>query len=83
MTSDTKSIICGRYRHYRGNEYQVLGSARHSESEEQMVVYRCLYGDRSMWVRPLEMFLENIVVDGQPVPRFTLIDMEQEEGPCL
>jgi hypothetical protein len=64
----------GRYRHYKGNEYEVIGIARHSETEEQMVVYRKLYGDRSMWVRPLDMFMENVLVDGRPVPRFELME---------
>ena len=61
----------GRYRHYKGNEYIVLGVARHSETEEEMVVYRKLYGDGSMWVRPLAMFLEYVVVNGHQEPRFS------------
>lgn len=60
----------GRYRHYKGNYYEVLETARHSETEELLVVYRALYGDHSLWVRPLAMFIEKIVVDGQEVPRF-------------
>ncbi|KAB0667314.1 DUF1653 domain-containing protein [Oryzomonas japonica] len=60
----------GRYRHYKGNEYEVVAIARHSETEEEMVVYRQLYGDRSLWVRPLGMFLEEVLVDGRKVPRF-------------
>jgi len=60
----------GRYRHYKGNDYEVIGSARHSETEEQMVVYRKLYGDGSLWVRPLAMFLEDVTVDGKQIPRF-------------
>jgi hypothetical protein len=60
----------GRYRHYKGNLYEVIGVARHSETEEPMVVYRCLYGDRSLWVRPLAMFSERVVVEGREVPRF-------------
>ncbi|MEP4486153.1 MAG: DUF1653 domain-containing protein [Halioglobus sp.] len=64
----------GRYRHYKGGEYQVYGIARHSESEEQLVVYRPLYGERSLWVRPLSMFSETIDVDGQVVPRFAYMD---------
>lgn len=63
----------GRYRHYKGNEYEVIDIARHSESEEEMVVYRKLYGDHSLWVRPLGMFAENVQVDGQAVPRFKWI----------
>jgi hypothetical protein len=67
------SIRMGRYRHYKGNEYQVIGVARHSETEEPMVVYRKLYGDGSMWVRPLEMFEQNVTIDMQSVPRFRWI----------
>lgn len=66
----------GRYRHYKGKEYTVLGVARHSETEEEMVVYRQEYGDRSLWVRPLSMFNEAIIVDGELVPRFRLIRAE-------
>jgi len=67
------SLRLGRYRHYKGNDYQVLGVARHSETEEELVVYRCLYGDYSLWVRPLAMFIEKITVDGQEVPRFAWV----------
>jgi hypothetical protein len=63
----------GRYRHYKGNHYTVLGVARHSETEEELVVYRQEYGDRSLWVRPLAMFLEEVKIDGQSVPRFTYV----------
>lgn len=64
----------GRYRHYKGNEYEVVGIARHSESEEEMVVYRKLYGDGSLWVRPLGMFVEDVTVDGRSMPRFALLE---------
>ena len=64
-------IHTGRYRHYKGNDYLVIGIARHSETEEEMVVYRKLYGDGSMWVRPLAMFTEDVIVDGQQIPRFS------------
>lgn len=67
------SIEAGIYRHYKGNLYQVLHVARHSETDEQMVVYRCLYGDYSVWVRPLAMFTESVQVAGKSVPRFDLI----------
>lgn len=60
----------GRYRHYKGNFYAVVDIARHSESEEEMVVYRKLYDDHSLWVRPLDMFMEDLLVDGRLVPRF-------------
>jgi len=60
----------GRYRHYKGGEYQVIGTARHSETDELLVVYRCLYDNDSLWVRPLAMFAETVTVDGQKTPRF-------------
>lgn len=60
----------GRYRHYKGHEYEVIGEARHSETEEPFVVYRALYGDRGLWIRPRAMFLETVMVDGRPLPRF-------------
>lgn len=68
------SIKKGIYRHYKGNLYQVIEVATHSETQDQLVVYRTLYGDYSMWVRPLEMFEESIRVDGQEVSRFTFIE---------
>ena len=60
----------GRYRHYKGHEYAVLGVARHSETEEEYVVYRALYGDGRLWIRPAAMFLETVLVEGHPCPRF-------------
>jgi hypothetical protein len=67
------TVSPGRYRHYKGNEYEVVGIACHSETEEELVVYRKLYGDHSLWVRPLGMFMENVLVDGRSVPRFEWI----------
>ena len=63
----------GRYRHYKGNEYTVLGVARHSETEETLVVYRQEYGDRGLWVRPLSMFAESVEIGSRSVPRFERI----------
>jgi len=63
----------GRYRHYKGNEYTVLGVARHSETLEWLVVYRQEYGDGGVWVRPAAMFGEMVEVDGKRVPRFRLL----------
>ena len=63
----------GRYRHYKGHEYEVLGMARHSETEEEYVVYRALYGDGGLWIRPMAMFLEPVLVDGHACPRFQFL----------
>lgn len=60
----------GRYRHYKGNEYEVTGMARHSETLEWMVVYRPLYGAGGLWVRPAAMFAESVTIDGKTQPRF-------------
>ena len=60
----------GRYRHFKGNEYTVLGVALHSETQEELVVYRQEYGDHRLFVRPKKMFLETVEVGGQAVPRF-------------
>lgn len=70
MSSTAATIAAGRYRHYKGNEYEVIGIAKHSETLEPMVVYRPLYGEGGMWVRPAAMFAENVVIDGQTIPRF-------------
>ena len=69
----TKSIPQGIYRHYKGNLYQLLHTAQHSETEESLVVYRCLYGEYGVWVRPLTMFTETVLVDNKEVPRFELV----------
>jgi len=63
----------GIYRHYKGNEYEVIALAKHSETEEQMVVYRALYGEYGIWVRPYEMFVEEVELDGVKVARFTFL----------
>ncbi len=63
----------GRYRHYKGKDYDVLGCARHSETEEDFVVYRALYGERGLWIRPKAMFEETVTVDGKSVPRFAFL----------
>jgi hypothetical protein len=61
----------GLYRHYKGLMYEVLGTVRHSESLEPMTLYRALYGERGMWVRPAAMFEEDVTIDGLRQPRFT------------
>ena len=63
----------GRYRHFKGNEYEVIGTARHSETLEEMVVYRALYGDFGLWVRPARMWNETVERDGKTFRRFTYI----------
>ncbi|MHA3090678.1 DUF1653 domain-containing protein [Acinetobacter brisouii] len=64
----------GIYRHYKGQLYQVFSVAQHSETQEAHVVYQCLYGDYSMWIRPLEMFMEQVTLeDGTVCPRFALV----------
>ena len=67
-------IARGRYRHYKGGEYEVLDTARHSETLEPMVVYRALYGAHGLWVRPAAMWSEPITVNGQTRPRFERIE---------
>lgn len=67
------NIPQGIYRHYKGSLYQVLHTATHSETEESLVVYRCLYGEYGVWVRPLSMFAEIVTIEGKEVPRFELI----------
>ncbi len=71
------SLKIGRYQHYKGNEYEVIGVAKHSEDESELVVYRPLYnessGARNLWVRPLSMFTETVQVDGKTKPRFEYI----------
>lgn len=66
-------LKAGIYRHYKGNEYQVIDIARHSETEELLVVYRPLYGERALWVRPLDMFAEEVEVNGELQPRFSFL----------
>ena len=63
----------GLYRHFKGNEYEVIGVATHSETNETVVVYCPLYGDRALWVRPLSMFVETVEREGQVMPRFAYV----------
>ncbi len=67
-------IKLGRYRHFKGNEYQVLHIAKNSETLEETVVYKALYGNGDVWVRPAHMWEETVIKDGKAVPRFTYID---------
>ena len=68
------NIRPGKYRHFKGNEYEVLFTARHSETEEEMVVYRALYGEQGIWVRPASMWDEVVVCNGKKTQRFTFIE---------
>lgn len=68
-----EEIRIGKYRHFKGNEYRVLGMARHSETLEEMVVYQALYGEHGIWVRPARMWSETVDRDGYHGPRFAYI----------
>lgn len=69
-----EAIPPGRYRHFKGGEYEVLHVARHSETGEAMVVYRALYGERGVWVRPAAMWNETVTRDGRSCPRFARME---------
>jgi hypothetical protein len=74
FSATAKSIVVGSlYEHYKGLRYKIFGIARHSETLEELVIYQALYGEGDIWVRPLDMFLENIVINGQSQPRFKLV----------
>lgn len=68
-----EEIKLGRYRHFKGKEYEVIGVARHSETLENMVVYRAMYGEKALWVRPASMWNETVEQDGKKVKRFIFI----------
>ena len=80
MSEDNNMVLstlpAGRYQHYKGGLYQVQGVARHSETAELLVVYRPLYGEMALWVRPLSMFTEQVQVAGKWQPRFRLIQAD-------
>lgn len=73
MIDTTDTVRLGRYVHYKGKHYTVVGVARHSETEEEMVVYRQGYGEQTLWVRPKAMFLQSVQIDGEMVPRFRFV----------
>lgn len=77
MAKIIEKLKPGKYQHYKGKQYEVIGIARHSETLEEFVVYRALYesenGGRVLWIRPLKMFLEKVKVEGKEVPRFKFI----------
>lgn len=68
----------GIYQHYKGSKYKVIDTVRHSETEELMVLYRTMYGDENLWVRPYSMFFEEVEVQSQQIPRFKYIGEEDE-----
>lgn len=70
----TEKLQLGKYEHYKGKQYEVVGVAKHSETLEELVVYRALYGEQDLWVRPLKMFLETVEIEGKKIPRFRFIE---------
>lgn len=72
-----EELKTGVYRHYKGKCYKVIGVARHSESEELLVVYQPLYGERGLWVRPKNMFCESVEIEGRLLPRFAYVGDEE------
>ena len=70
-------IKVGKYRHFKGNEYEVLGVATHSETQEELVMYRALYGEGGMWVRPLTMFVESVRHEGKLCQRFQYLEHDE------
>lgn len=68
-----ETVKCGRYRHFKGNEYRVLGTAKHSETQEELVVYQALYGAQELWVRPAEMWHETVEREDYRGSRFVYI----------
>ena len=77
------TIKPGIYKHYKNKTYQVIGEATHSETEEKVVIYQCLYGDHSMWVRPKEMFTELIEVNGEQIPRFEFVGEAEQTSAII
>jgi hypothetical protein len=67
-------VKLGKYKHYKGKEYEVIGVAKDSETLEKVVMYQALYGDKQIWVRPLKIFLESVEVDGKKIPRFIFVE---------
>ena len=74
----SEKLKLGKYEHCNGNQYEVIGVAKHSEMLEELVVYRALYGEHDLWVRPLKMFLETVNVEDKEVPRFRFIENQSD-----
>lgn len=70
----SEKIKLGKYEHYKGKQYEVIGVAKHSETLEELVVYRALYGEHGLWVRPSKMFSEMVKIEGKKMPRFRFIE---------
>lgn len=68
-------IVGGQYRHYKGNEYEIIAIGLHTETEEKMVVYRDLHHPEKVWIRPYDMFIETVEIDGKTIPRFAHMNM--------
>ena len=77
MTEEQQRLIGCEFRHFKGNLYRIEGFAKHTETLEEVVVYRALYGERGLWVRPVEMFFETIERDGKRMKRFELVKQER------
>lgn len=73
MNHNSQAYI-GRYRHYKGNEYEVIGVGKHTETEEELVIYRALYEPYEIWIRPFDMFFETVNVDGRDIQRFEKLE---------
>ncbi|GGY37336.1 hypothetical protein GCM10011297_08060 [Bacterioplanes sanyensis] len=73
------TLAKGRYRHYKGNDYRVIDLVRHSETEEWLVLYQPLYGEQDLWVRPYDMFVETVDINGHPQPRFAFVGDDEGE----
>lgn len=74
MSFEQAPLQTGIYQHYKGPRYLVMGEVTHSETEETLVLYRALYGERGLWVRPASMFTEQVEIEGKLLPRFALIE---------
>lgn len=76
--SEKEKVRIGKYKHFKGGDYEVIGVAKHSETGEELVVYKALYDEGSLWTRPVNMFIEKVEVDGRMVPRFELKEENNE-----
>ena len=80
MTEEERKLIGRTFRHFKGNRYRLEGFAKDSETTEEMVIYRQLYGEGSLWVRPAKMFFETIERDGKTIKRFELLEEKDDAG---